>query len=79
MSHTFDCYTCFAVWWGKAAGPHTCECGAPLVLRPEGAEPFAGTDGAPDDDWYSPLPHPSAGQRTAGQPDAQDAGRRQDA
>lgn len=79
MSHTYDCYTCFAVWWGKADQPGRCECGADLRRRPDGAEPFAGTDGAPDDDWYDPLPHPGADQQTPGRPDAQDAVGRQDA
>jgi hypothetical protein len=45
----WDCYAegCFDTYWSRdTTGPHTCDCGAELRLRPEGAEAFAELDAA---------------------------------
>lgn len=43
VSGTFDCFACWAVYIIGAKGgpgPWYCQCGALLVMRPAGAEPF---------------------------------------
>jgi hypothetical protein len=40
----WDCWECYDTYWSKADGPHFCDCGAELRLRPEGAREFAELD-----------------------------------